>query len=68
MEPQANALGFKPESAMLVAASDHVTVENNAITPGKYGRKDIAEFESTAVKITRPPTSEPARAKTEAKR
>jgi hypothetical protein len=68
MEPQANALGFKPDSAILVAASDHVTLENNAVTPGKYGEKDIAEFESTAVKITPPPTSEPARAKTEAKR
>jgi hypothetical protein len=56
MEPQANALGFKPDSAILVAASDQVTVENNAITPGRYGRKDVAEFESTAVKITRPPT------------
>lgn len=56
IEPQANALGFKPDSAILVAASDHVTVENNAVTPGKYGRKDVAEFESIAVKITRPPT------------
>ena len=56
MEPQANALGFKPDSAILVAASDHVTVENNAITPGKYGTKEIAEFESTSVTITRPPT------------
>jgi hypothetical protein len=52
MEPKTNALGFKPDSAILVAASDHVTVENNAITPGKYGRKDVAEFESTAVKTT----------------
>ena len=68
MEPQTNALGFKPESAILVAASDRVAVENNAVTPGKYGRKDVAEFETKAVKITRPPTSEPVRAKTEAKR
>ncbi len=68
MELQANALGFKPDSAILVAASDHVTVENNTITPGKYGRKDVAEFESTAVKITRSLTRERARAKTEAKR
>ena len=68
LEPQANALGFKPDSAILVAASDHVTVENNAITPGKYGRNDVAEFESTAVKITRPPTSEPAPAKKKANR
>jgi putative cofactor-binding repeat protein len=52
MEPQTNALGFKPDSAILVAASDHVTVENNAVTPGKYGRKDVAEFESTAVTTT----------------
>jgi len=52
MEPQTNALGFKPDSAILVAASDHVTVENNAITPGKYGGKDVAEFESTAVTTT----------------
>jgi hypothetical protein len=29
-----------------------VTVENNAITPGKYGEKDVAEFESTSVKTT----------------
>ena len=55
MEPQTNALGFKPDSAILVAASDHVTVENNAITPGRYGGKDVAEFESTSVKITPPP-------------
>jgi polygalacturonase len=68
MEPQTNALGFKPESAIQVAASDQVTVENNAVTPGKYGIIDVAEFESTSVKITPPPTSEPARAKTEAKR
>ena len=68
MEPQTNALGFKPDSAILVAASDQVAVENNAVTPGKYGRKDVAEFESTALKITRPPTSEPARAKTAVKR
>lgn len=68
MEPKTNALGFKPESAILVAASDHVTVENNAVTPGKHGRKDVAEFESTAVKITRPSSSEPARTKPEAKR
>lgn len=53
MEPQTNALGFKPDSAILVAASDQVAVENNAVTPGKYGRKDVAEFESTALKITR---------------
>jgi hypothetical protein len=55
MEPKTNALGFKPDSAILVAASDHVTVENNAVTPGKYGGKDVAEFESTSVKITPPP-------------
>ena len=55
MEPHTNALGFKPDSAILVAASDHVTVENNAITPGRYGGKDVAEFESTSVKITPPP-------------
>jgi hypothetical protein len=52
MEPKTNALGFKPDSAILVAASDHVTVENNAITPGKYGGKDVAEFECTAVTTT----------------
>jgi len=52
MEPQTNALSFKPDSAILVAASNQVTVENNAITPGKYGRKDFAEFESTDVKTT----------------
>jgi hypothetical protein len=68
MEPQTNALGFKPDSAILVAASDHVTVENNAVTLGKYGDKDVAEFKSTAVKITRPPTGEPARDKAKAQR
>jgi hypothetical protein len=52
MEPKTNALGFKPDSAILVAASDHVTVENNAVTPGKYGGKDVAEFECTAVTTT----------------
>jgi len=54
-EPQTNALGFKPDSAILVAASDHVMVENNAVTPGRYGGKDVAEFQSTSVKITPPP-------------
>jgi hypothetical protein len=55
MEPKTNALGFKPDSAILVAASDHVTVENNAVTPGRYGGKDVAEFQSTSVKIISPP-------------
>ena len=59
MEPQTNELGFKPESAILVAASYHVVVNGNAVTPGKYGRKDVAVFESTSVKITPPPTSGP---------
>ncbi len=68
MEPQANALGFKPDSAILVAASDQVTVEKNAVTPGQYGEKDVAEFESSAVMITLAPTSEPSRAKTKAPR
>lgn len=50
MEPQTNELGFKPESAILVAASDHVTVVNNAVTPGKYGKKEVMVYESKAVK------------------
>ncbi|MEI7817827.1 MAG: right-handed parallel beta-helix repeat-containing protein, partial [Desulfuromonadales bacterium] len=51
MEPQTNALGFKPESAILVAASDHVTVGNNKITSGKYGKKEVDVYDSTAVKV-----------------
>jgi hypothetical protein len=67
MEARTNALGFKPESAIQVAASDHLTIGNNTITPGKYGKKEVGEFKCTAVKITQGAKSEPARAKTKAK-